>query len=92
MNPKQEKELQKRNEQIKEKAKLFQVFNTPEGKALLSVLSDMCKEHEPTYVDHNPNGTAYNEGQRSIIIGIRKQLKKTFNEPKQLKAKVKEKR
>ena len=78
--------------QKKELIILFQkVFNAPDGKEVLKKLSQMCNENEPTYVDQNPNGTAYREGQRSIIIGIRKMLSKTFNQPKQEKAEIKEK-
>ena len=48
----------------------------------------MCNENVPTYVDQNPNGTAYKEGQRSIILGIRNKLNKTFNQLEQKEAKL----
>ena len=69
-----ERQIQKR-ETIQQVQKLF---NGPNGKDVLKKISEMCNENEPTYVDQNPNGTAYREGQRSIIIGIRKMLNKTF--------------
>lgn len=65
-----------------------QALDTENGKIVLEELSRMCKENEPTYVDHNPNGTAYNEGQRSIIIGIRKMLEKNTKEIRQESAKL----
>ena len=73
----------------KRQSVLFQgVFGSPDGKLVLKKLSEMCYENESTYVDHNSHGTAFHEGQRSIIIGIRKMLNKTFEE-KQRKAEVK---
>ena len=78
------KELIERKKKEKDLALTFQgIFESNDGKLVLSKLSKMCKEHEPTYVDQNPNGTAYREGQRSIIIGIRKLMSKTFEERKQ---------
>ena len=65
------------------------VFASPDGKVALSKISQMCNEHEPTYVDQNPNGTAYKEGQRSVIIGIRKMMNKTFSDKVQEKAELK---
>ena len=91
MTEQQKKELAERQVRLKEDALLFQgLFDKGDGKAVLKILSVMCNENEPTFVDQNPTGTAYKEGQRSIIIGIRKQMNKTFNQPKQEKAKVKE--
>lgn len=51
-----------------------ETFDTDSGKRFLDVLSVMCNERKPTYVDGNPNGSAYKEGQRSIILGIRNML------------------
>jgi len=61
---------------------------TPEGKKLLKHLSAICHEHEPTYVELNPNGSAYNEGQRSIILNIRAMLSKNVNKVIQKEAKL----
>lgn len=63
------------------------LLDSENGRFFLKLLSEMCNENKPTYVDQNPNGTAYKEGQRSIILGIRAQLNKTFNEPEQEKEK-----
>ena len=60
-------------------------FDTPDGKIALNRLSRLCNENEPCYVDGNPMGTAYKEGQRSVILHIRKLLAKNINEEKQVK-------
>ena len=65
------------------------LFAQPDGSQVLKKLSQMCNENEPTFVDQNPTGSAYKEGQRSIILGIRKMLEKNINEIKQEKAEVK---
>ena len=81
--------LIKRNNEQKEIALTVQkVFATEDGLFVLKKISEMCNENKPTYVDHNPNGTAYKEGQRSIILGIRSLLNKTFNIEKQEKSKL----
>lgn len=88
MNERQEAEQKIRQEKQKEQTKLFLgLFQKPDGKEVLKKLSKMCNENEPTYVDQNPNGSAYKEGQRSIILGIRNIMNKTFKE-KQGKAKI----
>ena len=52
-----------------------ETFATDSGTRFLEeVLTEMCKENKPTYVDGNPNGSAYKEGQRSIMLGIRNML------------------
>ena len=87
MTVKQQEELKVRQKKAKQLAQTFQgVFETPNGKIVLKELSKMCNENEPTFVDQNPTGSAYKEGQRSIIIGIRKQINKTFNQVKQERA------
>ena len=89
MRPEVQKELAKRIKDQKELALAFQeLFATDNGKVVLKELSRMCKENKPTYVDQNPNGTAYYEGQRSIILGIRNILSKTFNQKEQENAKL----
>jgi hypothetical protein len=78
-----------RIDQKKEIALTFQsLFAKPDGMIVLKELSKMCNENEPTFVDQNPTGSAYKEGQRSIIIGIRKQINKTFNTVKQERAEL----
>ena len=78
----------KMSKQREETILLQKVFRSRDGKEDLKKISHMCNENEPTYVDHNPNGTAYKEGQRSIIIGIRKMMNKNFDKPKQGKAEI----
>ncbi len=85
--PNEEVQRKKMEEQQSTVLLMQKVFNSPDGKGVLEKISEMCNENEPTYVDKNPNGSAYKEGQRSIIIGIRKMLNKTF-EPKQGKAEL----
>ena len=86
-NKEQQKTIDLRQAKQKELALAFQsLFASENGKLVLSELSRMCNENKPTYVDQNPNGSAYREGQRSIILGIRSQLNKTFNQVKQEKA------
>jgi hypothetical protein len=85
----QKKELQKRTkEQNQIVLSVQKALASPDGKVLLKKLSQMCNENEPTFIDMNPTGTAYKEGQRSIIIGIRKMLNKNINEQKQGKAEL----
>ena len=61
------------------------LFKSPDGVVVLEKLSKMCNENEPTFVDQNPTGSAYKEGQRSIILGLRRLIKKEFK-PVQEKA------
>ncbi len=78
-----------RQEKQKELAIAFQrLFASENGNLVLDEISRMCNENKPTYVDQNPNGSAYREGQRSIILGIRSQLNKTFNQIVQENAKL----
>ena len=78
------KELSERLAKQMDLSKAFQsLFESENGKLVLSELSRMCNENKPTYVDQNPNGSAYKEGQRSVILGIRNQLNKEFNKPDQ---------
>lgn len=61
-------------------------FTSEGGKRVLERISVLCNETEPTYVDSNALGTAYKEGQRSVILHIRKMLNKDPNKQKQEKA------
>lgn len=64
-----------------------EVFAGDNGKRVLERLSKLCNENKPTYVDQNPTGTAYREGQRSVILHIRAMLNKDVKESKQKVAK-----
>ena len=55
-------------------------FATDSGKQVLGYLSRTCHESEPTYVEGNTHGTAYKEGQRSIILHIREMLAKELKD------------
>lgn len=61
-------------------------LSTIHGKKLLEHLSDLCHENEPTYIDQNSNGSAYHEGQRSVILNLRAMLSKNINKVIQEKA------
>ena len=63
-----------------------EVFTGQHGERVLGWLSQFCHEHGPTYVDGNPNKTAYKEGQRSIILFIRAQMS---YDPSKVRQKVK---
>lgn len=60
-------------------------FSSEGGKRVLERISVLCNENEPTYVDNNALGTVYKEGQRSVILHIRKMLAKDPNKEKQEK-------
>lgn len=63
-----------------------ETFDTDSGKMFLEeVLSVMCKECKPTYVGKDTHHSAYQEGQRSIILGIRNMLKKDLGKEIQKK-------
>jgi len=51
-----------------------QTFAGPHGERVLSDLSDHCYENVLTFVDQNPNGSAFNEGKRYAILHIRRML------------------
>ncbi len=61
-------------------------FTSEGGKRVVERLSLFCNENDPTFVDQNATGTAYKEGQRSVILHIRKMLAKNPNVVKQEKA------
>ena len=84
-----QEQIEVRIESQKRTAQAFQsLLESENGKLVLEALSVMCNENVPTYIDQNPNGSAYKEGQRSIILGIRNQLKKQVIESKQKEAVV----
>lgn len=58
-------------------------FTSEGGRRVLDRLSKLCNENDPTYVDDNAMGTAYKEGQRSVILHIRNMLAKDPNIVKQ---------
>ena len=65
-----------------------ETFDTDSGKKFLEeVLSAMCKEKKPTYVGKDTHHSAYQEGQRSIMLGIRNMLNKDLGKEIQKKGK-----
>jgi len=63
-------------------------FAGNDGKSVLKRLSELCHENGPTYVDGNAQGTAYKEGQRSVMLHIRMMLAKDPSVKRQTKAEV----
>lgn len=66
-------------------------FGTPEGKRVLDELSKECFEGRNTFVLNNPDGTAFNEGKRYVILYIRDMLTKDPNVVRQTET-IKEKK
>ena len=53
-----------------------QVFSTDEGKQVLSDLEKRCHYHTSTNVKGDSHESAYQEGQRSILLFIKQMLQK----------------
>ena len=52
------------------------IFNTDEGKEVLSDLEKRCHYHSTTNVKGDSRESAYMEGQRSVLIFIKQMLQK----------------
>ena len=52
------------------------IFNTDEGKKILSDLEKRCHYHSTTNVKGDSHESAYMEGQRSVILFIKSMLRK----------------
>jgi hypothetical protein len=52
------------------------IFNTDEGKEILSDLERRCHYHSTTNVKGDSHESAYMEGQRSVILFIKSMLRK----------------
>ena len=52
------------------------IFNTDEGKEVLSDLEKRCHYHTSTNVKGDSHESAYQEGQRSILLFIKQMLQK----------------
>ena len=52
------------------------IFNTDEGKDVLSDLEKRCHYHSTTNVKGDSHESAYMEGQRSVILFIKSMLRK----------------
>ena len=51
------------------------IFNTDEGKEILSDLEKRCHYHSTTNVKGDSHESAYMEGQRSVILFIKSMLR-----------------
>ena len=52
------------------------IFNTEEGKQVLSDLEKRCHYHSTTNVKGDSHESAYMEGQRSVLLFIKSMLQK----------------
>jgi len=52
------------------------IFNTDEGKDVLSDLEKRCHYHSTTNVKGDSHESAYMEGQRSVLLFIKQMLQK----------------
>ena len=68
------KQLEKLIEGLKVNYKT--IFNTAEGKRVLSDLEKRCHYHSTTNVKGDSHESAYMEGQRSVVLFIKSMLRK----------------
>ena len=52
------------------------IFNTEEGKQVLSDLEKRCHYHSTTNIKGDSHESAYMEGQRSVLLFIKQMLQK----------------
>jgi hypothetical protein len=71
---KQDKQLEKFIAGLKKNYQY--IFNTDEGKEVLSDLEKRCHYHSTTNVKGDSHESAYMEGQRSVILFIKQMLRK----------------
>ena len=70
----------KAKQQIKD---VLGTFGTEEGKRVIEMLSEKCRENTATYTAGDTHHTAYLEGMRSVMIYIRLIMAKDPNKEKQ---------
>jgi len=73
-NMKQDKQLEKFIAGLKKNYQY--IFNTDEGKEVLSDLEKRCHYHSTTNVKGDSHESAYMEGQRSVLLFIKSMLRK----------------
>ena len=73
-NMKQDKQLEKFIAGLKKNYQY--IFNTDEGKEVLSDLEKRCHYHSTTNVKGDSHESAYMEGQRSVILFIKSMPRK----------------
>ena len=71
---KQDKQLEKFIAGLKKNYQY--IFNTDEGKEVLSDLEKRCHYHSTTNVKGDSHESAYMEGQRSVVLFIKSMLRK----------------
>ena len=71
---KQDKQLEKFIAGLKKNYQY--IFNTEEGKEVLTDLEKRCHYHSTTNVKGDSHESAYMEGQRSVILFIKSMLRK----------------
>ena len=54
-------------------------FGTPEGKRVLEDLEKQCYANALTFVPGSPDGTAFNEGKRYVILHIQRLVAANLN-------------
>ena len=72
-NMKQDKQLEKFIAGLKKNYQY--IFNTDEGKEVLSDLEKRCHYHSTTNIKGDSHESAYMEGQRSVILFIKSMLR-----------------
>ena len=75
-----DKQLEKLVKKLKENYQY--IFNTDEGKEVLSDLEKRCHYHSTTNVKGDSHESAYMEGQRSVLLFIKQMLQKENNNVK----------
>ncbi len=73
-NMKQDKQLEKFIAGLKKNYQY--IFNTDEGKEVLSDLEKRCHYHSTTNIKGDSHESAYMEGQRSVLLFIKSMLRK----------------
>lgn len=77
-------EVQKVMQEIKERKQLYQnVFESPDGKRVLEDLSRHAFIRKTTFSE-NPQRTAFNEGQRSMVLHIQSMMAVDLERTKKL--------
>jgi len=71
---KQDKQLEKFIAGLKKNYQY--IFNTDEGKEVLSDLEKRCHYHSTTNIKGDSHESAYMEGQRSVLLFIKSMLRK----------------
>ena len=73
-NMQSEKQMESFIKKLKESYQY--IFNTDEGKNVLSDLEKRCHYHSTTNVKGDSHESAYMEGQRSVLLFIKQMLQK----------------